>query len=69
MYFEEALNLMREGHVISRGIPGERFRLYDGHFEIINKEYPDGCHTNVPGADLSSDTWELAAEEEKYNEK
>ena len=64
MYFEQALSLMREGHIISRGISGERFRLYNGHFEIISGEYPDGCHANVPGDDLSSDRWELADEEE-----
>lgn len=23
MYFEQALSLMREGHIISRGIPGD----------------------------------------------
>ena len=45
-------------------IPGERFRLYKGHFEIISEEYPDGCHTNVPGDDVSSDRWELADDEE-----
>ena len=45
-------------------ITGERFRLYEGHFEIISEEYPDGCHTNVPGDDVSSDRWELADEEE-----
>ena len=64
MYFEQALSLMREGHIISRGVQGERFRLYEGHFEIISEEYPDGCHTNVPGDDVSSDRWELADDEE-----
>lgn len=64
MYFEEALKLMRKGCLITRGIPGEYFRLNDGHFEIVNEEYPNGCHTNVPGDDLSSDRWELADKEE-----
>lgn len=68
MYFEEALKLMRKGYWISRGISGENFRLNDGHFEIVNEEYPDGCHTNVPGDDLSSDRWELTDRDILYQE-
>lgn len=66
MYFEQALEWMRKGCMITRGIPGEKFRLYEGHFEIINDDYPNGCHTNVPGDDLSSDRWELANTEIYY---
>ena len=68
MYFEEALQLMRKGYYISRGISGEKFRLYEGHFEIVNDDYPNGCHTNVPGDDLSSDRWELADREIYYQD-
>jgi len=66
MYFEQALEWMRKGYMITRGVPGENFRLYEGHFEIVNDDYPNGCHTNVPGDDLSSDRWELADREIYY---
>lgn len=63
MRFEEALQAMREGKTITNINTGEKFRLYEGHFEVISEEYPNGCHTNVNGYDLAGDDWEIVEDE------
>ena len=62
MRFEQALKAMREGKTITNINTGEKFRLYEGHFEVISEEYPNGCHTNVNGDDLARDNWEIVDE-------
>ena len=67
MRFEEALKCMREGKkVCNSNKPTDVYRMNDfGHLEIINDNFPDGCHSSISGDDIFSEDWEIIEKDEK----
>ena len=65
MKIEQAIQEMRHGKVIYNSLfPDDKFRIEYGHLEIINKDFPDGCHTSLNGDYITSDCWEVVEPED-----
>ena len=65
MKIEEAIKEMRHGKVIFNSLfPEDKFRIEDGHLEVVNKEFPDGCHTSLNGDYITSDCWDVVEPED-----
>ena len=65
MKIEQAIQEMRHGKVIYNSLfPEDKFRIEYGHLEIINKDFPDGCHTSLNGDYITSDCWEVEEPED-----
>lgn len=66
MKFEEALKAMREGKKVRNlNKPTDVYLMNDfGHLEIINDDFPDGCHTSINGDDIFIEDWEIVNEDE-----
>ena len=65
MKIEEAIKEMRHGKVIFNLLfPEDKFRIEDGHLEVVNKEFPDGCHTSLNGDYITNDCWEVVEPED-----
>ena len=67
MRFEEALKCMREGKkVCNSNKPTDVYRMNDfGHLEIINDNFPDGCHSSISGDDIFAEDWEVVEDNGK----
>lgn len=65
MKFEEALKAMRTGKkVCNSNKPTDVYRMNDcGHLEIINDNFPDGCHSSINGDDIFGEDWEVVEDE------
>ena len=65
MKIEQAIQEMRHGKVIYNSLfPDDKFRIEYGYLEIINKDFPDGCHTSLNGDYITSDCWEVVEPED-----
>lgn len=65
MKIEQAIQEMRHGKVIFNSLfPEDKFRIYEGHLEIINKSFPDGCHTSLNGDYITNECWEVVEPED-----
>lgn len=67
MRFEDALKCMREGKkVYNSNKPTDVYRVNEfGHLEIINDNFPDGCHSSISGDDIFSEDWEVVEDDNK----
>lgn len=61
MKFEEVLKYMRKGKkVCNSNKPTDVYRMNEfGHLEIINDNFPDGCHSSISGDDIFTEDWEI----------
>lgn len=64
MKFEEALKAMRDGKKVRNlNKPTDVYLMNNcGHLEIINADFPDGCHTSINGDDIFAEDWEIVDE-------
>lgn len=70
MRFEQVMPAMREGKkVYNSNKPDDIYRMDDyGHLEIINNDFPDGCHSSISGDDIFSEDWEVIEDNRSHKE-
>lgn len=60
MKIEEAIQEMRHGKMVYNSeFPEDKYRIEYGHLEIVNRHFPNGCHTSLNGDYIDSDCWEV----------